>query len=511
MEPVSAIASVIALYQLASEVSGLCFRYGHGVRGADRDADLVINEIDTFQRYLRTLKELQREDEPGDNANRLQNLSGIINGESAALQMCRRDLEDIKTKLIKVQSEGRFREAIHKLSWPLKQEQVRKTLDTLKKFTEAVDRALNVDNNEIIRGIDNTTKRIQSSLKSAETYEIKERILDWLAHPDPSEVHEMVRRDRNDQAKTGRWFLDGSTFEQFKVTSRSVLWLHGASGCGKSVLCSAVIDEILAVQGGDSHTELAYWYFSVTDKKRTSLNNFVRALVVQLVLDCPIPLFLLNLWNTRKMGRETPKTADLVQVVQKLLTAEPPHKYFIVVDALDESEKAERAELMQFVRSLALLEVDLHILVTSRTHTVGVEKGMEGLSSFYNIAIEAQKADIDILAHVTERLENDEALAKWSPDIRQSVKDTLIEEAGGMFRWVECQLQAVRKCRKPADVRKTLKTLPGNLHEVYARELAKVDESAAQDVFRLLEWLAFPQRKYVSIRMLFALVQCTDP
>lgn len=120
---------------------------------------------------------------------------------------------------------------------------------------------------------------------------------------------------------------------------------------------------------------------------------------------------------------------------------------------------------------------------------------MKELGNLYDVAIEGQNTDRDILAHVTERLENDHALRKWSPELRRSIKDTLIKDAGGMFRWVECQLQAVRKCRKPAEVRKTLKTLPKDLHEVYARELAKVDDSASQDVLRLLEWLAFPQRR----------------
>ncbi len=530
MDAVSAIASVIAVYQLASTVSGLCFHYGKGVRRAGREADLIINEIDTLQRYLRNLKEiLASENATTGSAGRLQNLAKIVNSESGALNLCRRDLEDIKTKLVHVQTEGRFKEAIHALSWPLKQEEVSKTLNTLNKFTEAVDRALNVDNNVIIREIGNTTKRIQISLESAESQqtrekesfhltqeqqranETKDKVLGWLAHPDPSEIHEITRHDRNDDAQTGGWFLYGNTFQEFKATPRSVLWLHGDSGCGKSVLCSAIIDDILAIRSTDSRTELAYWYFSVTDKKRTSVDYLLRALISQLILQCPIPPFLLDLWNSRKMGREAPRMADLVQTIERFLVAGSSYKYFIVIDALDESDETERAELMRLVRSLALLEADIHILVTSRTNTVGVEKGMKNIASFYNIAIEAQNADLDILAHVTERLENDDTLAKWSPEVRQIIKDTLVRDAGGMFRWVECQLQAVRKCRKPAEVRKTLTALPKNLHEVYARDLAKVDESASQDVLRLLEWLAFPQQKYVCVSTRGrSPIKCTD-
>lgn len=516
MDPVSAIASVIALYQLASTVSGLCFHYGQGARRADRDADLVINEIDIFQRYLRTLKAtLAKEDAATGGVDRLQNLNEVVDGESGPMKMCIKDLEKIQTKLIKVQAEGGFKEAVNRLSWPLKQEEVSKTLSTLRRFTEAVDRALNMDNNEAIREIDDRTKHIQSSLESAESQqrrekesfqlsqeqqranEIKEKILDWLAHPDPSEIHAIASRDRNDRAKTGRWFLDGVSFQNFKATPRSVLWLHGDSGCGKSVLCSAIIDEILAIPSGDSQNELIYWYFSATDKKRTSIQNLLRALITQLVLRYPVPPFLRDLWSSRQMGREAPKTADLVQTVQRLLVAEPSHTYFVVVDALDESDESERAELMRLVSGLALLEADIHIIVTSRTNTAGVEKQMRDLTGFCSIAVEGENADIDILAHITERLEHDGALAKWSPEVRQTVKDTLVENAGGMFRWVECQLQAVRGCRKPAEVRKTLNTLPKDLHEVYARDLAKVDESASQDMLRLLEWLAFPQRMYV--------------
>ena len=102
MDPLSAIASVIAIYELASVVSGLCFRYGQGVRGADRDADLIIDEIDTFLRYLRRIKEiLGTEKKVTGGAVRLQNLSRIVNGESAALKMCWRDLEDIQATLVK--------------------------------------------------------------------------------------------------------------------------------------------------------------------------------------------------------------------------------------------------------------------------------------------------------------------------------------------------------------------------------------------------------------------------
>ena len=98
------------------------------------------------------------------------------------------------------------------------------------------------------------------------------------------------------------------------------------------------------------------------------------------------------------MGREAPKMADLIQTIRIILVAEPSHHHFIIIDGLDESDETERAELVQFISSLALLEVDIHILVTSRTYTVGVAKGMKSVSNFYEVAVEEQKPDRDISA-----------------------------------------------------------------------------------------------------------------
>ena len=98
--------------------------------------------------------------------------------------------------------------------------------------------------------------------------------------------------------------------------------------------------------------------------------------------------------------------------------------------------------------------------------------------------------------HVQDRLDNDDAFAKGSPELRQVINETLVSQAGGMFRWVEFQLQAVQECRRPAEVRKALKALPMNLHEIYARDLVKVKKGASQDVLRVLDWVAFPQRRY---------------
>ena len=532
MDPLSALASVIAIYQLASEVGKICFHYAQGVKHANRESDFVLDEITKFQRSLQNLRGmLVNEEIVEGGADRLKNLREIMEGDSAYLRLCRNDLEELKKKLDRgIVGEGKreaIKAVIYKLSWPLKEEEVNKTCERLRNVTAAIDRAYNIDSIEMIRVIDTNTKELITTAKRMESAQItaeskrkqeeeqskreeeckrlakmREDIIKWLAHPDKAENHNIACHARNDTAKTGRWFLDGSIFQEFKDTPRSLLWLHGESGCGKTILCSAVIEELFALQVGDDRIDVAYWYCYANDKKRTTLNNLVRALIAQLippanlVPNAAVPLSLVEFWKAKNAGRETPKTSDLIQTLQNILIEKAHQTCFIVLDALDESDEAEREELMEMLRNILSLEnVKIHVLVTSRTNTIGIEKGLKALARFYNIAIEREWVDQDILAHITERLQNDQVLKAWPEKERQKIKDSLVEKAAGMFRWVDCQLQAIRKCKKPADLNRTLTTLPKDVHEQYARELANIDENSSQDALQLLQWLTFPQRK----------------
>lgn len=505
MDPVTIICSVITIYQLTCKIAELAFDYTQGVRNATKESDYVIDEIVNFQRSLRTLKRILTDEGVKVGRNRLESLKEVIEGGNLGLKRCETDLK----KVLKTLENGRSKEGIksmlHKFAWPLKEEEVRKFTDRLRNFAASIDRALTMDNTEMIRDTQSTTKQMAYSLKSAENKheerqkekdqkETREKILKWLHHPDPAENHNVACHARNKTVKTGRWLLDGDAFKKFRETPRSLLFLHGDSGCGKTVLCSTIIEELRALASQDTQI-VAFWYYSKNDKQRTSLDNLVRALISQIVLSSsPAPLALVEFWRPKE--RETPKTSDLIQILQKILTEGANREIYIVVDALDESEEAEREELMEMIRNLLSLEtVDIRILVTTRTNTAQVENDFEEqeLTRLYKIPVDRRNVNLDILAHVTERLQNDKILKAWPEKERDKVKNTLVEKAAGMFRWVDCQLQAIRKCKTPAELEKTLTTLPKDVHEQYARELAGITNS--QIAIKILQWLTYPQRK----------------
>ena len=62
------------------------------------------------------------------------------------------------------------------------------------------------------------------------------------------------------------------------------------------------------------------------------------------------------------------------------------------------------------------------------------------------------------------------------------------------FRWASCQLDSLRKCLRPAAVRKTLSTLPSTLDETYERILLNIDEQYEKEAQVALTWLVASQR-----------------
>lgn len=62
------------------------------------------------------------------------------------------------------------------------------------------------------------------------------------------------------------------------------------------------------------------------------------------------------------------------------------------------------------------------------------------------------------------------------------------------FQWVVCQLDALRRCVRLDRLRKALKSLPQELDETNDRILLSLDSENSDDVFKVLQWLAFSLR-----------------
>lgn len=66
----------------------------------------------------------------------------------------------------------------------------------------------------------------------------------------------------------------------------SVTWLHGILGYGRTVLTSAIIDDVRQYCADDPDKAAAYLYFNFKDPQKQSPQNMIRSLLTQLSQKC---------------------------------------------------------------------------------------------------------------------------------------------------------------------------------------------------------------------------------
>ncbi|KAK7187899.1 ankyrin repeat protein [Paraphaeosphaeria sporulosa] len=318
------------------------------------------------------------------------------------------------------------------------------------------------------------------------------KICSWLSAPDPSTNYHKAHRQR--QAETGLWLVEGEQFARWKANAASRLWLYGIPGCGKTILSSTIIKDLLQHCGDDTSMVTAYFYFDFNDAQKQDPELMIRSLLCQLLQrTVAIPRGIDALFTSCKDGQRYPSMHALLEVVR--LTLQEFTQVYIVLDALDEC--TQRLELIDMLETVAGWQLDnAHLLMTSRKER-NIESSLETFIMEEDIVcLQMNVVDKDIQRYVQQRLSNDKGLAKWNKDaaIRQEIKGALMRGARGMFRWAVCQLDTLGKCRNRAMLRKSLTTLPKTLDQTYDRILSAISEEDSEYAMRILRWLTFSAR-----------------
>ena len=274
------------------------------------------------------------------------------------------------------------------------------------------------------------TMDVYEHMKSMKSADRKKDILDWLKAPDPSTSYRNACRSRH--AATGSWFLEGMEFSQWKVDANSFLWLHGKAGCGKTVLSSTVITELLRQCSHSSGSSLAYFFFDFSDYDKQQCDQAIRSIIKQLYTQSYDAMREVeNLFSSCQDGQTSADIAALTTTLQAVIQKSGPT--YIILDALDEC--ADIVDLLVVIQKI--VEADfpgLHLLCTSRWLT-NIEETLQNLTtSDRMIQIQSKLVDIDISGYVSYRLQTDPKLRRWQhrPDIHEEIRTALSEKADGM-------------------------------------------------------------------------------
>ncbi|KAK3648869.1 hypothetical protein LTR56_007309 [Elasticomyces elasticus] len=305
------------------------------------------------------------------------------------------------------------------------------------------------------------------------------RIRAWLAPADPSTNYNQACELRHPD--TGRWFLDGEQYRRLKTLKNAALWLRGGSGCGKTVLSSAIISDLR--NDAKSETSVTvYFFFDINDPKKQSVESMLRSLIFQLYQQAPASRAHLE----KIHGEEQAQIRTLLAVWTVMCST--VDEVSVVIDALDECKSRE--DLLRRLPSVKCEHVRL--LITSRPEYEIEVSIQRWIPEHDVVSVQRTPVDDDIRQVIRSHIYTDVGpFSRWKGKIGvlALIENRLMEKAGGMFRWAICQLDALQDCLSMGEIKDALRTLPRDLTETYARILQKVSERRRPCTTLLLQFL----------------------
>ncbi|KAF8270919.1 hypothetical protein EI94DRAFT_645563 [Lactarius quietus] len=325
--------------------------------------------------------------------------------------------------------------------------QVWKATDRIEGRLGTVSEGLNVvgDNvNRLIKDGKDREAHKNEEKRRQEIEETRKHVRDdkkWLSPPDPSTNQNKNIASHARRKGSATWFFKENIFIEWKSKSTtSLLWIHGKPGSGKSVLCSAIIKDIMVLQQKRLAT-MAYFYFDFKDTTKQSRHNALLSLLTQLSACsngyCDI---LCGVYKEHNNGTYQPDTEKMVECLKEMLTLPDQPPVYIFLDALDECPKTSgvppaRKQVLDLLKDLVDLRLSsLHICVTSRRES-DIEAALQRISSHSSISIQnqsGQKKDIEDYIKFVVYAESDTAMGEWSDEDRRLVIKTLTERADGI-------------------------------------------------------------------------------
>jgi Cdc6-like AAA superfamily ATPase len=253
----------------------------------------------------------------------------------------------------------------------------------------------------------------------------------WLSAPDPSTNYQKALKLR--QANTGSWLLECDAYTEWKRSVTTPLWLYGIPGCGKTILSSTILENVLQHCQDDPGKVTAYFFFDFNNALKQDPEIMLCSLLCQLSEQAiKIPPSLDALFSSCQDGQRQPSTDALMNALQSI-TQDFPQTY-ILLDALDEC--TQRGELMEMLETImGWKEPNLHLVVTSRREHDIESSLVKSVDSQNQICLQSAIVDKDIQRYVRQRLSKDRRLQKWEKDAstKAQIESVLMSGAKGMY------------------------------------------------------------------------------
>lgn len=199
------------------------------------------------------------------------------------------------------------------------------------------------------------------------------------------------------------------------------------AGCGKTVISSTIIENLLESHRKDPKANIAYFYFDFSDVLKQNVEGCLRSLLRRLSAR-ELPAVVETLHRQAQECNAQPGSDALTDTLKAVLQQAP--LTFLVFDALDECKEVKK--LIEKIAEIKRWELpNVRILATSRREP-DITKAMDVLAR--PICLETKLIDEDIKTFVQQSFRSDGPLERWSKDAKakQEIEDALAAGSNGM-------------------------------------------------------------------------------
>ncbi|KAK1834051.1 hypothetical protein QBC39DRAFT_30471 [Podospora conica] len=491
-DPLSIAASVAGLITLADTIFRASFQYAKSAKNAKQEALDLASEAQDLAGVLHRLSLVASafETDPEPERQHTLRLHHVLS--------CRRMLLRVEKALAKASSDfdaGKARAVRRAVKWPFSSTEVKELLDEIGRHKATLSLALTADTMDALMRsltLQDTNEGHLAALGCGvrETMQIvtniqlndqRRRVLDFFMAANPQQSLAQCHSLRHPE--TGLWLLEGDEFQHWVTQPNSKLWLSGIPGAGKTVLAGSVVSEVLAL--GSSVTGIAFFFCEYKRSETQKPINVVQTMASQLARQNNKAYELLEEYYRELHPSQgipnAPSLWAMREVLRQMIACF--NTVYMVIDGLDECDEFAR-EVAIMLAETVQDEENLSLAILSRDELV-IRESLEG--SFVHLDIEAQRDDVRLyVASELELRTRRGQLRLRSVGLKDEILRVLVDENGGMFRWVTCQLDYLCELPRDKDRRDALKSLPPTLNGTYQRILERID-AKSEEVRRLVK------------------------
>ncbi|KAK1847772.1 vegetative incompatibility protein HET-E-1 [Colletotrichum chrysophilum] len=292
---------------------------------------------------------------------------------------------------------------------------------------------------------------------------------------DPRDDKKRIERTKGNLLKESySWILEHDDFSKWRQ-DKSLLWIKGGPGKGKTMLLCGVIDELR----GMGYESISFFFCQATDARLNNATSVLRGLLYLIASQNSTLLELLQgQYDATQAGKQLFEDANSWDVLCEMLLSavrhESMHDIVLIIDALDECISG----LDQLVRFIISLTAHVKVIASSRPElriNRGLAVAFEDIKVYLSLELNEKVISTAVKRYIHHKVSLLANSKGYDDETKIIVETYLVDNANDTFLWVALV------CEQLADTliaerhtQQTLQQFPPGLDTLYERILGRI-------------------------------------